>query len=260
MAEISISARLCRRRLYGQDSVVAEWEAFLEGIAFAPRPHPAKRNNFAVDAGNFSRPLAWCSSDVGGNGNDGQDDGEAVHGGGRSDFDDAGGNSLSRANQEGSEDGSELGLTLTDSNVGRPVEDHLAKDETRTFAHQQPQSGSVPPRGRRLESEEPTSGSTRSGWSANVMKSGSRYLQTDDSENGNEAEDRSRKLLYAVRFSVAPEHDGEPTRKLLAEVIGSAEGARCPQLEQLENQTKRGKEGRYDILNGSLHLGICCFE
>lgn len=149
-------------------------------------------------------------------------------GGGTSDFEDTGGNSLSRANQEGSEDGSERGFTLRDSNVGKLVEGLLRKDETHTFVQQQPPSDFFPPRGRHLESGEPTSGSTRSGWSADAVRSGSRNLQTDDSENGNEAGNRSRELLYGVRFSVAPEHDGVPTRKLVAEVIGSAKGARCP--------------------------------
>lgn len=239
LAAISTSVGLCRHRLYDQDSVVAEWEAFLEGIAFAPRPHPVEWNNLAVDARNFSRPLAWCSSNVGGTGDNRQDDREAMTGNGTSDFEDAGGNYLSRADQEGSEDGSERGFTPRDSNVGRLVEDRLAKDELHTFVQQQPPSHSVPRRGRYLEPEEPTSGSTRSGWSTDAVRSGSRYLQTDDSENGNETEDRSRELLYAVHFSVASEHDAEPNRKHMAEVIGFAKGVRCPQHEQLESQSKR---------------------
>lgn len=45
----------CSLRLYEQDSVVTEWEHFLQGIACSPRPPSVKNREFAVDASNFSK-------------------------------------------------------------------------------------------------------------------------------------------------------------------------------------------------------------
>lgn len=51
-------------RLYEQDSVVTEWEHFLEGIASSPRPPSVEHREFAVDASDFptlfAREFNWC--------------------------------------------------------------------------------------------------------------------------------------------------------------------------------------------------------
>lgn len=47
--------------LFEQDSVVAEWEGFLEGIVSVPRPAPTDRSlGLAVDASDFPRNVPWC--------------------------------------------------------------------------------------------------------------------------------------------------------------------------------------------------------
>lgn len=47
--------------LFEQDSVIAEWEGFLEGIVSVPRPLPTERNlGLAVDASDFPRTSPWC--------------------------------------------------------------------------------------------------------------------------------------------------------------------------------------------------------
>lgn len=47
--------------LFEQDSVVAEWEGFLEGIVSVPRPAETDRSlGLAVDASNFPRKVPWC--------------------------------------------------------------------------------------------------------------------------------------------------------------------------------------------------------
>lgn len=47
--------------LFEQDSVVAEWEEFLEGVVSVPRPLPTERNlDLAVDASDFPRKVPWC--------------------------------------------------------------------------------------------------------------------------------------------------------------------------------------------------------
>lgn len=51
-------------RLYEQDSVVREWEQFLEAIVTSPRPAPLEHRVSAVDATDFPRKLnenfEWC--------------------------------------------------------------------------------------------------------------------------------------------------------------------------------------------------------
>ena len=47
--------------LYEQDTVISEWEDFLEGIASSPRPSTVERHDLAVDASDFPRHPHWCS-------------------------------------------------------------------------------------------------------------------------------------------------------------------------------------------------------
>lgn len=219
-------------RLYEQDSVVAEWEEFLEGIVTSRRPPPVAQHGLAVDASNFTRIYPWCTSGVG----SGDDGGGGQIGPGHSPHFQTFKENRPQADPVTIEERDPLSVMDAENAYNEPGPDVVASDEcgdvTRatTPRNRLPSSGTVghgvgletpmsttgeDGNRRTRKTSQPLSALDHSGVAKTQGPASHVSVNVDLVDN---VVEQPPELLYAIEFSVAPAQEGGEPRKLLAEV------------------------------------------